>query len=359
MSARGVSGFFGYLFLACAVAVIAGVFYLGGFKRILSTESSSFQVESLVTQAHVHHNAMVAVIGNSTAAEGFRANDFNAKAGGAIAVNLGVPSGHLFLFEKIFQIVQTEGLRPKIVVLMVTPETLSLRQDFDFLQNDLSLLKTELEASDFVRLAAHTSNPLRYSDYAARIAVRPVLFRAELRDIFLHPRERMENAARVQKYLAGFNEQSPMIETQNEYSVCAAGTLDHLASTIETLRQRGETAHLADLERIRAGYVARVHQPLAVDSFETKRFERILRIFAASGAKVYIVEAPYYDPQFEQYPAEYRTAVADAIRHGAARVPGVAVLPPFQADCNLMLDTVHLNHKGGEQFTEYVRTRVL
>jgi hypothetical protein len=34
-------------------------------------------------------------------------------------------------------------------------------------------------------------------------------------------------------------------------------------------------------------------------------------------------------------------------------------LPKLDVDCSMMLDTVHLNRKGGEIFTEYLRTRVL
>ena len=35
------------------------------------------------------------------------------------------------------------------------------------------------------------------------------------------------------------------------------------------------------------------------------------------------------------------------------------LLPDFPADCSLFFDTVHLNRKGGEQFTEYLHTRVI
>ena len=42
----------------------------------------------------------------------------------------------------------------------------------------------------------------------------------------------------------------------------------------------------------------------------------------------------------------------------ASQIPHVMVLPDFTADCSMFADTVHLNRKGGEQFTEYLRTRV-
>ena len=42
-----------------------------------------------------------------------------------------------------------------------------------------------------------------------------------------------------------------------------------------------------------------------------------------------------------------------------ASVPGATYLPKLDVDCTMMLDTVHLNRKGGEIFTEYLRTRVL
>ena len=84
-----------------------------------------------------------------------------------------------------------------------------------------------------------------------------------------------------------------------------------------------------------------------------------LPILTATGAKVYIAEAPYYDPDFTQYPAEYRRTFFAFLVAVAKSLPGVTLLPALEADCSMMTDTLHLNRKGGELFTEYLRRRVL
>ncbi len=357
MPTRGISWYLGGALFLCASAALAWLFYFGGFNLLVADGSSSLQIELARTQSRAHRDASVLVLGNSTAAEGFRANFFNARSQDAIALNLAIPSGHIYLFERMLSIAQREGVRPRVIVLMVTPETLSLRSDFDFLLNDLTMLKTELDSTDFARLAAHAPDPLRYTRYAAPVAFRPVLYRADLRDLFAHPHRRMESAERVRHWLSDFGPKSEMLETNNEFSVCEAGPLEALDSTLRRMRQSRDP-HLADMERVHTAYAARSHQPLVIDPSEARRFEHLLRTLAAV-AKVYLVEAPYYDPGYDQYPSGFREAAHRAFEKAVAAIAGVNLLPPFPVDCGMMLDTVHLNRKGGEQFTEYLRTRVL
>ena len=72
--------------------------------------------------------------------------------------------------------------------------------------------------------------------------------------------------------------------------------------------------------------------------------------FAALRVSVNVVDAPYYDPDHDQYPLDYLRSVSDTIHQVVRRIPGVTMLPDFPADCSLFFDTVHLNRKGGEQF---------
>ena len=48
-----------------------------------------------------------------------------------------------------------------------------------------------------------------------------------------------------------------------------------------------------------------------------------------------------------------------AIREVISGAPGVTLLPGFPADCGMFFDTVHLNRKGAEQFTQYLYSRVI
>jgi hypothetical protein len=38
--------------------------------------------------------------------------------------------------------------------------------------------------------------------------------------------------------------------------------------------------------------------------------------------------------------------------------PALHILPAFPVDCTLMMDTVHLNRKGGEQFSMYLHEQI-
>jgi hypothetical protein len=131
-----------------------------------------------------------------------------------------------------------------------------------------------------------------------------------------------------------------------------------LKETIAGLRLQGRDALASDDARVLAGYAVRVHQSLKVDAFETVRFRRVLEKLSAV-APVSLAAAPFYDPDFEQYSREYRDSAAQTIRRVAAQVPGVTMVPDLATDCGVFFDTVHLNRKGGEQFTEYLRARVL
>jgi len=345
------------LFLS-AVAGIAFLFYFGGFNSLLSNQSASLPVEVGRAQSRAHPDASIVVLGNSTAAQDFLAQWFNARSRDEKALNLGVASGHLYLFERMLELAVRQGVRPRKIVLITTPEVLSLRPDFDFLMNDLTLLKTEIDARDFLRLREHTRDPAGYVEYASHLAIRPVLYRAELRDFFVHPRQRLEEAAAVRRWLASFDRQTPMNEPNNSFSVCDTGPLSELKETIARLRRQGRDTLASDSERVQAGYAVRAHQPLRVDAFETVRFRHMLEKLSAV-APVYLAAAPFYDPDFDQYPRDYRASAGETIRAVAAQVPGVTVVPDFAADCTVFFDTVHLNRKGGEQFTEYLRARVL
>jgi hypothetical protein len=357
--AARVLRFAGFALLSAILLCLAALFYFGGYSRWLSNQSSSLSVEIALVQSRAHRNASVVVLGNSTAAEDFRANSFNARSPGKIALDLGVPGGHMFLFERLLQASMREGVRPRTLILIVTPELLSLRSDFDYLENDLVTLKTILNSEDVVRLAAHTRNLYDYIDYSAHVLLRPVLFRAELRDFFMHPGERLREAGVVRHWLEGFGPGSPMVESEDSFSVCRAGPLPQLRQTIERLRREGRTVDAVNEERVLAAYAPRANQPLKVDAFETVRFRRMLQEFAALHVSVYVIAAPYYDPNQAQYPLEYRRAATATIQRVARSVLGVTLLPDFRADCSEFFDTVHLNRKGAEQFTEYLRTRVI
>jgi len=355
---RGISWYVGLALFASLFGAVVYLFYFRGYVSVLSGDSSSFLIELARTQARIHSDADVLVLGNSTASEGFLANFFNARAPGHTALNLGIPSGNVYLFDRMVTVAADEGVRPRFIALMLTPDIVSDRRGFNFLRNDLTVLKTVLDGRDLATLAGYSRDLRDYAELAVPVALRPVLYRAELRDFFAHPVERIDNARKVHEYLAGFGRDSPMPEMNRPFAVCEAGPLNQLSATLDRLRREGSPL-LPDVERVRAGYGVMRQQHYAVDAFRVERLRRLLQRLRKTGAAVYVVESPYYDPDFGQYPVDYRRDFAGALRKTAESVPGVTVLPPYRADCTMMLDTLHLNRKGGEIFTEYLRTRVL
>ena len=354
---QGVLWCFGVAAFVGIAAATVWLFYFGGFASLLSRESASLPVEAERRLSRAHRDATIIVLGNSTAGEGFRTEWFNRHSPKERALNLAVPSGHIYMMERMLSLAMQEGLRPRKIIVTASPDVLSLRPDFDFLLNDVMLLKTVLTSEDLVRLLAHTRDAGSYLDYASRVAIRPVLYHAELRDLLLHPLQRLEEAATIRKYLASIDRNTPLYETIDSSSVCGIGPLADLKEKIRTLEAAHDPA-ASEYTKVQASYALRAHQPLAVDGFETQRFRHMLRTLAAV-ARVYVVPAPYYDPEFEQYTAAYRSRLEETIRRVIAGVAGVTLLPAFQADCSMFADTIHLNVSGGEQFTEYLRARVL
>lgn len=356
-AARGLWWYAGIALLVATAALAVFIFYLGGYAYLLSGDSASFTVEWVLAQARVHPEASVVVLGNSTAAEGFRANWFKSHGSGAVALDLGVPSGWIFLWQRMFESAMSTGMHPRSAVIMLTPEIISVT-DFDFLLNDLAMLKTVLDTGDLVRLAPYTQAPRQYVDYASAVVGRPMLFRAELRDFITHPIARLREAKHIHDWMRSFNRDSPMVETDNAFSVCQAGPLRDLDKTIAKLRAENSPL-LNNVLSMQAGYSIRLHQRLAVDPRKAELLRRLLAEITARHMAAYVTEAPYWDPDFDQYPESYRREFTAAVRQIAASVPGATVLPKLDVDCSMMLDTVHLNRKGGEIFTEYIRTRVL
>jgi hypothetical protein len=354
---RGPWWYAGVVVLVATAAIAAFVFYFGGYSYLLSGDSASFTVEWSLAQARVHRDASVVVLGNSTAAEGFRPNWFKSHGSGAVAVNLGVPSGWIFLWQRMLETALNMGLRPRSVVVMLTPEIISTTE-FDFLLNDLAMLKTVVDTSDLPRLAPYASSRRQYLDYAEAVVGRPVLFRAELRDFVTHPVGRLREAKHIHDWIRSFNSQSPMIETDNKFSICQAGPLRELDQTIEKFTK--ESNPLApDLARVKAGYGIRLHQVLRIDAHKLDLLRQLLAEIEAHHMTAFVMEAPFWDPDFDQYPAAYRHEFSSTIQRLVRNVPGATYLPKLDVDCSMMLDTVHLNRKGGEIFTEYLLTRVL
>ncbi len=354
---RRFSWYLGAAILIATAALAIFVFYLGGYSYLLSGDSASFTVEWVLAQARVHPEASLLVLGNSTAAEGFRPNYFRSHASGAVALDLGVPSGWIFLWQRMLETALATGMHPRAVVVMLTPEIVSAT-DYDFLLNDLAMLKTVLNTGDLVRLAAYTESPRQYADYAAEVIARPILFRAELRDFVTHPIGRLREAKHIHDWIRSFRTDSPMVETDNQFSVCQAGPLRELDKTIAKLR--GENSPLtANVLFVQAGYNIRLNQHLRIDGRKVELLRRLLAEIEARHMTAYVTEAPYWDPDFDLYPEPYRRAVSSTLREVVNSVHGAAILPMLSVDCSMMLDTVHLNRKGGEIFTEYVRTRVL
>jgi hypothetical protein len=343
----------GNLALLAAAALAVMWFWTPRAQRLVSLESGSAQVLMRQRLCALHSNANLLVLGNSLAGEGFLVNHFNGLAREHFALNLAVPSAHWFLLERMAVMAKDAGLRPRVVVLMTAPEHFSERRDFDFLENDLTLAKPVLDRTDFARLGGHTGGILRYADYAPLLLIRPMLYRGELRSLLLTPGMHREQTTRLREILAAMRADEPMVENGNPFAVCDAGPLSAVEQRLPALRASGDP-RLGDYERLVAGYRARAGVPMAVDPREMARFRRVLALLSTMAKRVIVAPAPYYDPDFAQYPAAFRREMDAAIAATVAATPGASLLPPMATDCTDFMDTVHFNRKGGERFTNHL-----
>ncbi|MCC6264532.1 MAG: hypothetical protein IT169_13220 [Bryobacterales bacterium] len=350
MAKRLVPGWILNLALGAACLAAVAWFWSPAAAALISIDSGSAQVLLRKRLCELHPKANVLVLGNSLAGEGFLVNAFNAKARQHFALNLGVPSAHWFLLERMAAMAREEGMRPAVIVLMTAPEHFSERKDFDFLANDLALAKPILTLSDFERLGAQVSTPLDYANHAPPMLLRPMLYSGELRGAMLSPTAHRRQMETLRTRLATMRADEPMVENGNAFTVCDAGPLGTLAERAPALRASA-VPNLADYERILAGYNARAGVPMAVDTRDLRRFRRLLRILRAMAPRVIVAPAVAYDPEFTQYPAAFRAEMARAHAAAAREVPGVELAPTLATDCTDFMDTVHFNRKGAARFT--------
>lgn len=354
----GSAGWPGWVAFTSLLAVVTFLFYLGGYRHLLVDESASFAVELTMRILEANRDARLLVIGNSTVAEGFRASSYNQAAGARTSLNLGVGSAHFFVYEKLAALALDRGFKPKGILVVLTPESLSRRAGYDELLNDLTLMKTELGLDDYRRLWYHTGDPAGFAEHAARLALRPALYTTDLKDLAVNLSSRARKIYQTYQWLKTAGNDPEALETDNRFEMCDAGPLRDLEPSMERAHGEGASARLADLERVWAGYSIRANQPLAIDARQKERLEHLLNRLAGWVPQVYVAAAPYYDPDFDAYPADYRSEFTAAV-HGVTKgVTGVTLLPDFPADCTMFMDTVHLNHTGGDQFTAFLHQQI-
>jgi hypothetical protein len=289
------------------------------------------------------------VIGDSTAAEGFQPNLFRATTGDT-ALNLGVPGGHLFLFEKIVDMAVGQGVHPAAIVWMVTPAAMSKSETYDYLAGDLESLKTELGLGDLVRLAHHTSGLAGYAEYGSRIVFRPVLFRGDLLDFASRPSQRLVEAARVRDWFAGFQPGGELDDPGIDFDVCELATPAAASERASALRDR-DPELAAHYQRSTAGYASA--QGLRADPSTMERFAAVVSELAGT-APVYLIEAPFFDPDGSLYTNGLAAAMRTNMERLALSSNQVELLPSYHAGCGDFADVLHLNRDGGGRFTRHI-----
>ena len=231
----------GWLVFVALLSVVGYFFYFQGYRKWIANSSSSSTVELVRRKILVSSNARTLVLGNSAAAEGFPASAYNKQPGSSTpALNLGIPSGHMFLYEKVLSMALEAGLKPAAVVLIVTPDILNLSASpyFDYLKNDLGVLKVELNAGDLLRLGSHSRSLLHRLDYSAPILLRPALYSADLRDFVLNPSQRVNDANFVAGWLDTLTAPELFPEPEHAFTVCQAEPLETLGDHLVQERQK-------------------------------------------------------------------------------------------------------------------------
>ena len=172
--------------------------------------------------------------------------------------------------------------------------------------------------------------------------------------------QRIKDSIFVSEWLQSLDTIDKFPEPDHAYAVCDAEPLDDLSRRLVTERQKPNNPDLENLEKVWAGYEGRATagNSLAIDAFETQRLESLLARFAEKVPYVFLALAPYYDPNYVQFPLKYRTEFEREVSQLSRGNAAIHILPTFPVDCTQMMDTVHLNRKGGEQFAAFLHEQI-
>ncbi len=346
----------GWVLLGAIIASALALFYFGYYRYLLVTDSSSFSLENSRYVIQNHRDATTLVLGDSTAAHDFRTNYYNRYAGAEKAVNVGVPGTGLFTYHKfaLFAKQQAPGLRN--VILIAGPDLFSDKGEGRIF-SDLEYNKTALTLQDVSLIWNYTDSFKSFMRGAADLVFRPVLFGKDMRNLLLHPAQRLESAKESYRWLRRpLLSNDPQWEDDRGFTVCGIGDLDQLRSSIE----QADSSRAEILKWIQQGYEPRknsrdINPPVA------RQLLVLVTDLASMYEKIYVVNAPIYSGFQKVYSRDYLQKIYTVTAGISGLFPNVNYVQPsaaFNDDCSNFLDVVHLNKFGAERFTGYLLAEI-
>ncbi len=345
----------GWISFVSVLAFFIMLFYFGLYKYLLAGNSASFVLEDLRHVAMGHRDATLVVLGDSTAAEGFRPNRFNREAIGEKAVNLGVPGGWLFTFHKSHRLAKKYMPGVKKVVLFLGPD--NFRAGGDRLRSDLEYNKTSLDLADADLLWDYSGSFKELCKDLFLFTFRPALFSRDMRDLVENPAGR---ARRFTENIKWFNrkvsDDDPLWEDTRDYSVCGTGDPEDLPARIDSLIRDGNRAEAARYKEMYDGYMIRKGDKRP-NPFFVKGLLKLLGELSSQYNKVYLLNAPVFSGFGKVYSPQYLQETEIISKAMASLFPNVIFIEipqGFRDNCRNFMDVVHVNKTGAQKLTDFI-----
>lgn len=345
----------GWLVFIGFVLLIILVFYAGFYRYLLASDSSAESIENNLHVAAGHREAGLLVLGDSTAVEDFRTNDFNRYTRGLKAANAAVPGTWFYSDDKIAEILKQKNPRLKTVLLFAGPDQFSEPASIR-LPTELQYNKTRLSPADFPRLARYSDTAEDFYNQAVNLFFAPVLYKSDLADIIMHPLKRSQGLRSHFFWLIRpVSPQDPFWEDTRDSDACDFPPYGSLDQEISRADKDHNAPEAGRLRLIKDSLLPRL-RPKKVSPLTGKNLERLAGQLSGNFSRVYLVNAPE-NPNNGIYPEEYLRDISRLTEKAGSGFANVRYIPrsrKIENDCRNFLDVVHLNPRGSKAFTAYL-----
>lgn len=335
---------------------IIALFYLGFYKYLGTSDSSTLTLENTLLTVKGHKEANIIVLGDSTASVEVRTNLLNERINRGKAINLGMPGSWFYSHYLMQDLVSKENKKVDTVILLLGPDEFTNNGNRR-LYADLQYHKTNISILDSPALFTLSDSPDSLKTNLASLAAKPVLFKTDLQDLVMHPLNRVKDLARNIVWLnRRISASDPLWEDGREFDVCNLGPLNALEQKLEKVTESQNTAEIARYKMNVAAYLGRKVEK-HIDPSTEKNLRYLLAALSDNFAVVYVLNAPIYEQFEEVYPAEYLAQIARLTEDSSKdfeNIEYIAIDPTITQDCANFMDVVHLSRRGGTALTEYL-----
>jgi hypothetical protein len=318
--------------------------------------SSSFLYESKKLKAMQSDNGyQVVLLGDSTAALGFKPNYFNTLSSKKI-LDLSLAGSWIFTQHKLAEHVLTGNKSIKDIVVIIGPDQFTDGDNYR-IKSNLEFCKTDLKVSDVCTLWSYKCSYYDFFDSTARLVYRPFLFNNDIQHLMLNPIIRAKQIPETFHALTRRNNSNQKQDEDDRASdVCNIGKLEDLEKNIQQFKTAGNAGEAKKLDWILEGYKVRKYEKKISEGMEL-RIDNYISYLSKNFKTVYVVNAPVYVNFDTVYSRQFQYDAENTTKQIVSKYNNVRYISrnnEINNDCSGFLDVVHLNVNGAQNFTKYI-----